>query len=63
MNINIMNFARHGDLKELRWFVGRQVPLWIQDMLKRKAAGEDPATLIDELAEVCCVNEKTELLP
>ena len=63
MNINIVNFARHATRKELCWMVGRQFPLWIQEMLKHKAAGVDPASLIDALAIVCCVDEKTEVLP
>jgi hypothetical protein len=63
MNIHIVNFARHASRKELQWFCGRQLPLWIQQMLQRKAAGEDAATLIEELAEVCNVTPETEVLP
>lgn len=63
MNIDIVNFARHATRKELQWFVGNQLPGWIQEMLCRKAAGEDAAKLIDELAEVCNVTEETEGLP
>lgn len=62
MNIDIVNFARHATRKELRWFVGVQLPLWIKIMLEDKAAGRDPATIIDELAEVCCVTPETEVL-
>lgn len=62
MNINIVNFARHESRRGLQLFVGRQLPLWIQEMLRRKAAGEDAGKLIEELAEVCCVDEETEVL-
>ena len=57
MTIDIINFARHSSPKELRWLCGRQFPLWIKEMLKRKREGEDCGKLVDELAEVCNVTE------
>ena len=42
--------------------VGTQFPQWIQEMLRRKREGEDCATLVDELAEVCNVTEETTVL-
>ena len=63
MNIDIVNFTRHATLKELRWLCGRQFPQWIQEILRRKRNGENCATLIEELAEVCNVTEETEVLP
>ena len=62
MNIDIVNFARHAKPKALRWMVGTQFPQWIQEMLRRKREGEDCATLVDELAEVCNVTEETTVL-
>jgi hypothetical protein len=62
MKIDIVNFARHDTKKQLRWFVGRQLPLWIQEMVRRKAQGDDPGQLIDELADVCCVTLDTKPL-
>ncbi len=62
MNIDIVNFARHAKPKQLRWMVGRQIPEWIQEMLRRKKAGADPGELIEELAAVCSVDEETEVL-
>jgi hypothetical protein len=62
MKIDIVNFARHAKPRELRWMAGTQFPQWIQEMLKRKAQGEDCGKLIEELAEVCNVTETSELL-
>jgi hypothetical protein len=62
MNIDIVSFARNGTKDELRWLVGQQFPLWIQECLRRKAAGEDCGKIIDELATVCNVTMKTEVL-
>jgi len=59
MNIDIVNFARHSDRRQLQWFVGQQLPAWIQQMLQRKKNGADPGALIDEMASVCCVDEST----
>ena len=63
MTIDLVNFARHAEKRELRWMVGTQFPVWIKDMLRRKASGVDPAALINELAEVCSVDLSTEVLP
>jgi len=63
MKINIVNFARNAKPRQLRWLVGNQLVGWIQEMLCRRAAGEDAGKLIDELAEVCGVNEETKVLP
>ena len=57
MNMDIVNFSKHGKTKELRWFIGEQLPQWIREMLRRKDAGEDAAKLIDELASVCCIEK------
>jgi hypothetical protein len=63
MNIDIVNFARYATHAELRWFVGRQLPLWLQDMLRQKASKMiEPAELIDQLAAVCSVTPKTKVL-
>ena len=59
MRIDIVNFSRHATPKELKWMVGTQIPDWIREMLRRKAAGEDSGMLIDELAEVCNVKPET----
>jgi hypothetical protein len=63
MNINLVNFARYAPPKELRWMCGTQFPNWIKEMLNKKAAGVDCASLIDALAEVCSVTPETEVLP
>lgn len=63
MTIDLVNFARHAKTKELRWMAGRQFPLWIKYLLARKAAGDDPGFLIDQLAQVCSVTDETEVLP
>ena len=62
MNIDIVNFAWHAKPKEMRWFIGRQLPDWIQQMLKAKANGDDCGQTIEALAEVCCVTPETEWL-
>ena len=62
MKIDLVNLSRHATKTELQWMVGTQFPTWIQFMLQRKATGEDPGTLIDELAKICNVDEKTEVL-
>ena len=62
MNIDIVNFARNEKPKALRWFIGKQLPAWIKQMLRAKAAGEDCDRLVDELARVCCVTETSEML-
>jgi hypothetical protein len=63
INIDIVNFARHATHKELQWMAGQQLPLWIQELLRRKAAGEDAGKLIDEFADVCNVTPDTKILP
>jgi hypothetical protein len=62
MKIDIVNFARHADQRQLRWFVGQQLPQWIKTMLQGIKQGVPGTELINELAETCCVDETTPLL-
>jgi hypothetical protein len=63
MNIDLVNFSRHAKTKELRGMVGRQMPLWIQELLRKSREGDDPGELIGDLATVCNITEQTEVLP
>jgi hypothetical protein len=63
MKIDLVNFARHAKTRELRLMAGRQIPLWIQELLRKKREGADAGKLIEALADVCNVTEETEVLP
>lgn len=57
MNVAIENMARNGNRADMQWFIGKQLPQWIRELLRRKREGEDCGKLIDEFAAVCCIKE------